>query len=161
MSATKMRFLSSRNSRLLSPGRSALLAGGSAGGPGVRSLICPPLSPSSAGRALSSLSTARCGLPKEKMTENGMMSRTKVLTIDTMNPVVKKVEYAVRGPIVQRAVELEKELNEVWSSLPPGLSACVICHLFNTKLSKNESPLILLSNPIEEYRLDSVNWALE
>uniref|UniRef100_A0A8D3DGS0 alanine transaminase n=1 Tax=Scophthalmus maximus TaxID=52904 RepID=A0A8D3DGS0_SCOMX len=35
-----------------------------------------------------------------------------VLTIDTMNPTVKKVEYAVRGPIVQRALELERELSE-------------------------------------------------
>uniref|UniRef100_A0A673BQ07 alanine transaminase n=1 Tax=Sphaeramia orbicularis TaxID=375764 RepID=A0A673BQ07_9TELE len=47
-----------------------------------------------------------------KMTENGVATRAKVLTIDTMNPTVKKVEYAVRGPIVQRAVELEKELSE-------------------------------------------------
>nr|XP_033506801.1 alanine aminotransferase 2-like isoform X2 [Epinephelus lanceolatus] len=46
------------------------------------------------------------------MSENGVSSRAKVLTIDTMNPTVKKVEYAVRGPIVQRAVELEKELSE-------------------------------------------------
>lgn len=45
------------------------------------------------------------------MSENGV-SRPKVLTLDTMNPTVKMVEYAVRGPIVQRAVELEKELSE-------------------------------------------------
>ncbi|XP_075954386.1 alanine aminotransferase 2-like isoform X2 [Anarhichas minor] len=63
-------------------------------------------------RALSSLSATRRGLPKEKMTENGVSPRAKVLTIDTMNPTVKKVEYAVRGPIVQRAVELERELSE-------------------------------------------------
>lgn len=44
---------------------------------------------------------------------NGLQSRAKVLTLDTMNPNVKKVEYAVRGPIVQRAVQLEKELKEV------------------------------------------------
>lgn len=37
-----------------------------------------------------------------------------MLTIDTMNATVKKVEYAVRGPIVQRAVQIEKELKEVW-----------------------------------------------
>ncbi|XP_064410069.1 alanine aminotransferase 2 isoform X2 [Latimeria chalumnae] len=36
----------------------------------------------------------------------------KVLTLETMNPYVKKVEYAVRGPIVIRAVELEKELRQ-------------------------------------------------
>uniref|UniRef100_A0A673BXI4 alanine transaminase n=1 Tax=Sphaeramia orbicularis TaxID=375764 RepID=A0A673BXI4_9TELE len=124
MSATRMRMLSPRNffSRsdvLLSggggarrPGGSQSVGSGGSVGSGVRSLTCPSLS-SSPGRALSSLSTTRRGLPKEKMTENGVATRAKVLTIDTMNPTVKKVEYAVRGPIVQRAVELEKELSEV------------------------------------------------
>ena len=37
----------------------------------------------------------------------------KPLTIETLNPHVKEVEYAVRGPIVIRAVELEKELTKV------------------------------------------------
>ena len=37
----------------------------------------------------------------------------KALTIETLNPHVKEVEYAVRGPIVIRAVELEKELAKV------------------------------------------------
>lgn len=45
------------------------------------------------------------------MTENGLGHR--VLNMDTMNPNVKRVEYAVRGPIVQRAVQIEKELKEV------------------------------------------------
>nr|XP_020447115.1 alanine aminotransferase 2-like isoform X2 [Monopterus albus] len=63
-------------------------------------------------RSLSSLSGTRRGLPKEKMSENGVVPRAKVLTIDTMNPTVKNVEYAVRGPIVARAVELERELSE-------------------------------------------------
>lgn len=40
-----------------------------------------------------------------------VVSRTKVLTIDSMNPHVKNIEYAVRGPIVTRAGEIEKELN--------------------------------------------------
>lgn len=35
---------------------------------------------------------------------------SKVLTLETMNPHVRKMEYAVRGPIVQRAGEIEKEL---------------------------------------------------
>ncbi|XP_047423735.1 alanine aminotransferase 2-like [Mugil cephalus] len=43
---------------------------------------------------------------------NGVSSRGKVLTLDNMNPYVKRVEYAVRGPIVQRAVQIEKELKE-------------------------------------------------
>ncbi|XP_030631313.1 alanine aminotransferase 2-like isoform X2 [Chanos chanos] len=47
------------------------------------------------------------------MSENGAVPRRgKVLTLDTMNASVKKVEYAVRGPIVQRAVQIEKELKE-------------------------------------------------
>lgn len=43
---------------------------------------------------------------------NGL--RTKVLTLHSMNPRVRRVEYAVRGPIVQRALELEQELRQVW-----------------------------------------------
>ncbi|XP_062844170.1 alanine aminotransferase 2-like isoform X2 [Trichomycterus rosablanca] len=42
----------------------------------------------------------------------GQHRHTKVLTIDTMNANVKKVEYAVRGPILQRAEQLERELRE-------------------------------------------------
>ena len=38
---------------------------------------------------------------------------TKPLTLESMNPLVKQVEYAVRGPIVARAGEIEKELAEV------------------------------------------------
>jgi len=36
----------------------------------------------------------------------------KVLTEETLNPRIKLVEYAVRGPIVARAVALEKELQQ-------------------------------------------------
>ncbi|RVE58888.1 hypothetical protein OJAV_G00198730 [Oryzias javanicus] len=43
---------------------------------------------------------------------NGVSCRGKVLTLDSMNPNVRRVEYAVRGPIVQRAVQIEKELRE-------------------------------------------------
>lgn len=48
---------------------------------------------------------------------NGL--KEKVLTLDTMNPCVKRMEYAVRGPIVLRALELEQELRQVWSWTPP------------------------------------------
>lgn len=34
----------------------------------------------------------------------------KVITLDNMNPQVKKMEYAVRGPLVIRATAIEKEL---------------------------------------------------
>ena len=46
-----------------------------------------------------------------------VVNRTKVLSIDSMNPHVKNIEYAVRGPIVTRALEIEKELSLV-SLLP-------------------------------------------
>ncbi|XP_038616539.1 alanine aminotransferase 1 isoform X1 [Tachyglossus aculeatus] len=45
-----------------------------------------------------------------RMAENGL--REKILTLESMNPCVKRVEYAVRGPIVVRALELEKELQQ-------------------------------------------------
>lgn len=33
-----------------------------------------------------------------------------ILTLDNINPNIKKMEYPVRGPLVARASELEKEL---------------------------------------------------
>ncbi len=40
-------------------------------------------------------------------------SSGRTLTLANMNPCVKKMEYAVRGPLVLRAVEIEKELQKV------------------------------------------------
>ena len=40
-------------------------------------------------------------------------SAGRVLTMDTLNPNVRAMEYAVRGPIVVRAAEIEKELEKV------------------------------------------------
>ncbi len=37
----------------------------------------------------------------------------KTLTMKTLNPRVIEVEYAVRGPIVIRAAEVEKEIKSV------------------------------------------------
>jgi alanine transaminase len=37
----------------------------------------------------------------------------KTLTMENLNPRVIDVEYAVRGPIVIRAAEIEKELKSV------------------------------------------------
>ncbi|XP_035611069.2 alanine aminotransferase 2-like isoform X1 [Oncorhynchus keta] len=53
-----------------------------------------------------------CELQKPNMTENGLGHRERVLNVDTMNPNVKRIENAVRGPIVQRAVQIENELKE-------------------------------------------------
>jgi hypothetical protein len=35
------------------------------------------------------------------------------LTINNINPCIKTMEYAVRGPLVIRATEIEKELEQV------------------------------------------------
>lgn len=40
-----------------------------------------------------------------------IMASTKQLTLDSINPQVKVMEYAVRGPLVIRAVELQKEID--------------------------------------------------
>jgi len=37
----------------------------------------------------------------------------RVLNIDNMNPNVKVMEYAVRGPLVIRAGQIEEELQKV------------------------------------------------
>ena len=39
--------------------------------------------------------------------------RRTVVTLENMNPFVKKMEYAVRGPIVARAGEIAHELANV------------------------------------------------
>ena len=39
------------------------------------------------------------------------------LTLDNLNPQIKVMEYAVRGPLVIRAGEIEKELEKVKFSL--------------------------------------------
>ena len=35
------------------------------------------------------------------------------VTVENMNPCVKRMEYAVRGPLVLRATELELEMKQV------------------------------------------------
>ncbi|CAL8070732.1 unnamed protein product [Orchesella dallaii] len=41
---------------------------------------------------------------------NGSSGTAKTITLDNMNPHIKTMEYAVRGPLVIRATEIEKEL---------------------------------------------------
>lgn len=38
---------------------------------------------------------------------------SKSLTVDNMNPRVKKMEYAVRGKVLLEALRIQKELNKV------------------------------------------------
>lgn len=42
--------------------------------------------------------------------------REKTLTMATLNPQVKAVEYAVRGPIVMKAGDIEREMQQVGGS---------------------------------------------
>ena len=49
-------------------------------------------------------------------TSSPIQTRTMAtLKIDNMNPAVKKMEYAVRGPLVIRANEIEKEIEQVFT----------------------------------------------
>ena len=38
----------------------------------------------------------------------------KILTLENLNPCVISVEYAVRGPLLIRAMEIEKEMASVY-----------------------------------------------
>ena len=46
-------------------------------------------------------------------TSNGAKMSAKTLTMDSLNPCIKTMEYAVRGPLVIRATEIEKEIEKV------------------------------------------------
>lgn len=50
-------------------------------------------------------------------------AKRKLITLESMNPNMIKMEYAVRGPLVIRAAEIEKELKAV--------SYSIILKLFN------------------------------
>ena len=77
-------------------------------------------------RMASTAATAR--VQELNAPSQGILTASELpLTVRTMNPYVREVEYAVRGPIVTRAAEIEKELAAVRSlslslSLPLPLS---------------------------------------
>jgi len=47
---------------------------------------------------------------KSLSTTSNNMSAAATVTLDNMNPCIKKMEYAVRGPLVIRATAIEKEI---------------------------------------------------
>lgn len=55
-----------------------------------------------------------------------------VLTLETVNPRAREMEYAVRGPIVTRAVALGKELaagaNKPFTKVVSPPSTCCLLH---------------------------------
>lgn len=107
-------MLSNRSVRVFKQGTCQVYAAVYPKGPSGVLNFSPIPSLSSPHRTLSATSAPRSKPIEPKMSQNGALQRQdKVLTVDTMNANVKKVEYAVRGPIVQRAVQIEKELKEV------------------------------------------------
>lgn len=72
----------------------------------------PPMGTERAARpGLAGWSSAAAEAPALQLKEKA--PREKILTLESMNPQVKAVEYAVRGPIVLKAGEIEKELRKV------------------------------------------------
>lgn len=60
--------------------------------------------------------SGQCGGRNSRVSVAAMSSaamKDRVITLENMNPHVKKMEYAVRGPLVIRATALEKELEAV------------------------------------------------
>lgn len=46
------------------------------------------------------------------------MAENKAVTMENINPNILRLEYAVRGPLVIRAAEIEKELEKVRPAPP-------------------------------------------
>ena len=61
----------------------------------------------------SGLASGRMASGEPHMNNHNHQPRRKVLTLENMNPNIKVMEYAVRGPIVTRAGEIEAELAKV------------------------------------------------
>ena len=56
------------------------------------------------------LSAVTGGQQKQHMQQSAC---SHVLTMENLNPNIEKMEYAVRGPIVARASQIEEELKQV------------------------------------------------
>lgn len=59
------------------------------------------------------LNPSQSSVDIERANIRTMALAAKTLTLDSMNPNVIKMEYAVRGPLVIRAGEIEKEIKQV------------------------------------------------
>lgn len=63
-------------------------------------------------------------------------SSWKCLRMDTLNPNIKAMEYAVRGPLVIRAREIEEELQKVEIYIYCDIKNSFILHFLRTGCSK-------------------------
>lgn len=64
-------------------------------------------------RAVRAMSDCCCKGPRGSGAGGGGAPGGKVLTMENLNPNIIKLQYAVRGPLVTRAAEIEKELQKV------------------------------------------------
>lgn len=72
-------------------------------------------SPAAVAAAISTPSPVTNGVgsgPTKRTMSTSTCKRQKCLSLESMNPCVKVMEYAVRGPLVIRAAEIEKELEK-------------------------------------------------
>jgi len=74
------------------------------------------------------------------------MSYQKSLTVDTVNPIIKKVEYAVRGKLVLKALELEQimakaKANNEKNPLP--FNEIIYCNIGNPQ-QLNQPPITFI-----------------
>ena len=75
-----------------------------------------------------------------------MSGYQKVLTLETVNPVIKTVEYAVRGKLVLRALELEKQLaqaREKHERSPLPFDEIIYCNIGNPQ-QLNQHPMTFI-----------------
>ena len=78
----------------------------------------------------------------------------KILTMESLNPNIRVMEYAVRGPIVARAAEIEKELQQVCTLLDSSWSIAVLfsdagLFLYSLNIGSFSLEYILYNAPIQ------------
>jgi len=73
----------------------------------------PPLFSSVCKAAANGVSSETCSPNQQRKFSSNGTAETQTLNMKTLNPNILHVEYAVRGPLVIRACELEKELSQV------------------------------------------------
>lgn len=64
-------------------------------------------------RAIVSCNLNFASLNQHRSQTMATSAKRKLITLESMNPNMIKMEYAVRGPLVIRAAEIEKELKAV------------------------------------------------
>lgn len=107
----------------------------------TKGLVCTPGRISYAQQSLYHLADARATAPFLQARTMTTDVPTSKLTIDTISPLVKKAQYAVRGDIVVRAGQISKELK---SGKKFPFEDVVMCNIGN--------PQSLGQKPITFYR---------